>query len=288
MAGKTSKSKKAAPKGGAMKRNAKPAQKAHARKVAPKGASKPKAPAKGKAPATKLAKAKPAAAPAPAKPASPAVSVNHVARKSVSATSVTSGRGPVLVESVSRPARRVDDVPFEQSDDYRPEPSKPVELTAFLRKQKQRLEELKDHLLDQMQDVSRDNLRAAPDLGGGSAFGQHMGDAGSDAYEKDFALSLLSQEQDSLYEIDEALKRIHEGNYGICEKSGKRIPHERLEAIPWARLTVECQAEMERARKGHNKWESQPHFMDVAESGEEDEDEESEEEPRARSKEQQQ
>jgi RNA polymerase-binding transcription factor DksA len=287
MAGKTSKSKKAAPKGGATKRNAKPAQTAHARKAATKGPPKHKAPAKGNALAPKAAKGKLTVASAPSSPPSSATPLNHAVRKSVSATSVTSGRGPVMVESVSRPARRVDDVPFEQSDDYRPEPNKPVELTAFLRKQKQRLEELKDHLLDQMQDVSRDNLRAAPDLGGGSAFGQHMGDAGSDAYEKDFALSLLSQEQDSLYEIDEALKRIGEGTYGICERSGKRIPHERLEAIPWARLTVACQADMERARKGHNKWESQPHFMDVAESGEEDEEEESEEEPRARNKEQQ-
>ncbi|MGC3989400.1 MAG: hypothetical protein QM796_06925 [Chthoniobacteraceae bacterium] len=45
----------------------------------------------------------------------------------------------------------------------------------------------------------------------------HQADAGSDAYDRDFALSLLSQEQDALYEIDEALKRIDHGTYGVCE-----------------------------------------------------------------------
>jgi RNA polymerase-binding transcription factor DksA len=56
-----------------------------------------------------------------------------------------------------------------------------------------------------------------------SAFGMHQADAGSDAYDRDFALSLLSQEQDALYEIEEALKRVEAGTYGICEMSGKPI-----------------------------------------------------------------
>jgi RNA polymerase-binding transcription factor DksA len=77
----------------------------------------------------------------------------------------------------------------------------------------------------------------------------HQADAGSDAYDRDFALSLLSQEQDALYEIEEALKRIDGGTYGICEMSGKPIPHARLEAIPFARYTVECQTVIEKQKK---------------------------------------
>jgi RNA polymerase-binding transcription factor DksA len=77
----------------------------------------------------------------------------------------------------------------------------------------------------------------------------HQGDAGSDAYDRDFALSLLSQEQDALYEIEEALKRIDNGTYGICEKSEKPITHARLEAIPFTRYTVECQAQIERLNR---------------------------------------
>ena len=77
----------------------------------------------------------------------------------------------------------------------------------------------------------------------------HQADAGSDAYDRDFAFSLLSQEQDALYEIDQALKRIEVGTYGICEMSGKPIPHARLEAIPFARFTVECQSQLEKQNK---------------------------------------
>src|SRR5580700_6125214 len=62
-------------------------------------------------------------------------------------------------------------------------------------------------------------------------------------------LSLLSQEQDALYEIEEALKRVDAGTYGICEMSGKPIPHARLEAIPFARFTVECQTQIEKQKK---------------------------------------
>jgi len=156
----------------------------------------------------------------------------------------------------------------------------------FIAKQKIKLQELRDALLDQMADVAHDSLRTASESGGGAAFGQHMGDAGSEAYERDFALSLLSQEQDSLYEINEALRRIELGTYGMCELSGKPIPKERLEAIPWARYTVECQKNLEKTNIRRNRWESTPQFMDSMESDEETEEEESEEESRVKNKEQ--
>jgi len=97
-----------------------------------------------------------------------------------------------------------------------------------------------------MNGVARDSLRSRAEGSEASAFGMHQADAGSDAYDRDFALSLLSQEHDSLYEIDEALKRVEEGTYGICEMSGKAIPHARLEALPFTRFTVECQAQLEK------------------------------------------
>lgn len=65
------------------------------------------------------------------------------------------------------------------------------------------------------------------------------------------ASSVLSKEQDGLYEIEQALARIDNGTYGICEMSYKIIPIPRLEAIPFARLTVECQAQWEK-EKGQN------------------------------------
>ena len=122
-------------------------------------------------------------------------------------------------------------------------------LDPFVRKQKQKLLQLRDAVVDSMAGVTQGTLRSRAEGSEASAFGMHQADAGSDAYDRDFALSLLSQEQDALYEIDEALKRIEVGTYGKCEMSGKSIPHARLEAIPFARFTVECQSQLEKQSK---------------------------------------
>jgi len=122
-------------------------------------------------------------------------------------------------------------------------------LDPFTRSQKEKLLQLRDAMVDSMAGVAKDNLRSRAEGSEASAFGMHQADAGSDAYDRDFALSLLSQEQDALYEIDQALKRIELGTYGTCEMSGKPISHARLEAIPFARFTVECQSQLEKQNK---------------------------------------
>src|SRR6266853_1435730 len=122
-------------------------------------------------------------------------------------------------------------------------------LSPFTRKQKEKLLQLRDAMVDSMAGVAQDTLRSRAEGSEASAFGMHQADAGSDAYDRDFALSLLSQEQDALYEIDQALKRIELGTYGKCEMSGKAIPHARLEAIPFARFTVQCQSQLEKQSK---------------------------------------
>ena len=122
-------------------------------------------------------------------------------------------------------------------------------LDPFIRQQKQKLLQLRDAMVDSMAGVAQGTLRSRAEGSEASAFGMHQADAGSDAYDRDFALSLLSQEQDALYEIDQALKRIELGTYGKCEMSGKLIPRARLEAIPFARFTVECQSQLEKQNK---------------------------------------
>ena len=122
-------------------------------------------------------------------------------------------------------------------------------MSPFTRKQKEKLLQLRDAMVDSMAGVAQDTLRSRAEGSEASAFGMHQADAGSDDYDRDFALSLLSQELDTLYEIDEALKRIELGTYGICEMSNKPIPHARLEAIPFARFTVECQSQLEKQNK---------------------------------------
>ncbi len=123
---------------------------------------------------------------------------------------------------------------------------KPKKLTAtFLKKQRQKLLDLRDTLVDQMNGVARDTLGKGEDNHDSSAFGMHQADAGSDAYDRDFALNLLSQEQDALHQIEEALLRIDSGEYGICEGSGVAIPIARLEAMPFARCTVDFQEKLD-------------------------------------------
>ena len=133
----------------------------------------------------------------------------------------------------------------------RPPPST-IKLTPFLAKQRDRLVQLRDSMMDSMMGVAKDTLRSRAEGSEASAFGMHQADAGSDAYDRDFALSLLSQEQDALYEIEEAIKRIDLGTYGMCEMTNKPIAHARLEAIPFARYTVECQSQLEKQNKHFN------------------------------------
>jgi RNA polymerase-binding transcription factor DksA len=198
------------PKSQPKKAAKKPAPKAKASKPAPKANAKSKPTPKA------TAKSKPAPKAKAAKPGKVAKPVKAVAKSEI--------------------------VP-------RPVPRKPVKLTPFMKQQRERLMALRDTILDSMAGVAKDTLRSRPEGSEASAFGMHQADAGSDAYDKDFALSLLSQEQDALYEIEEALKRIDNGTYGVCEMSGKQIAHIRLEAMPFARFTVECQAELEKNKR---------------------------------------
>jgi DnaK suppressor protein len=104
----------------------------------------------------------------------------------------------------------------------------------------QRLLELRDQLTRQMSGLAKES---AQEMAG---YSLHMADSGTDNFDRDFALSLLSSDQDAVYEIEEALKRIERNTYGVCELTGKPIPRQRLEAIPWTRFTVQAQAQLEK------------------------------------------
>src|SRR5215510_9157204 len=104
----------------------------------------------------------------------------------------------------------------------------------------QRLLELRDQLIRQMNGLAKES---AQEMAG---YSLHMADSGTDNFDRDFALSLLSSDQDAIYEIEEALKRIERNTYGVCELTGKQIPKARLDAIPWTRFTVEAQGQLER------------------------------------------
>ncbi len=100
--------------------------------------------------------------------------------------------------------------------------------------------ELREQLTKQMSGLAEES---AQEMAG---YSLHMADSGTDNFDRDFALSLLSSDQDAVFEIEEALKRIERKTYGVCELTNKTIPKARLEAIPWTRFTVDAQAQLER------------------------------------------
>src|SRR5688572_8421770 len=100
--------------------------------------------------------------------------------------------------------------------------------------------DLRERLMNQMSGLAKESAEEM------ASYSLHMADSGTDNFDRDFALSLLSSDQDAIYEIEEALKRIERGTYGVCELTQKTIPKARLDAIPWTRFTVEAQAQLER------------------------------------------
>ncbi len=110
--------------------------------------------------------------------------------------------------------------------------------------------DLRRHLTAGIELHSEETLKRSSkdDSGDLSSYGQHMADAGTDTFDRDFALSLVSSEQEALTEIDAAIKRIKDGVYGICEITQKPISKERLLAVPFTRYSAEAQKDLEKNR----------------------------------------
>lgn len=108
--------------------------------------------------------------------------------------------------------------------------------------------DLRNHVLTQLGEHTEETLMKSSkdDSGDLSGYGQHMADAGTDTFDRDFALSLVSGEQEALAEIEAAIKRIHDGSYGICESTQKPIAKERLLAVPFTRYSAEAKKQVER------------------------------------------
>lgn len=73
----------------------------------------------------------------------------------------------------------------------------------------------------------------------------HMADIGSDNFEQEFTLGLIENEDQTLREIEEAIKRIDDGTFGVCQSCNKNIRKVRLKALPYARHCIECQRQEE-------------------------------------------
>ena len=73
----------------------------------------------------------------------------------------------------------------------------------------------------------------------------HMADVGTDNYERDIMIELIQNGEEGVRNIDTALEKIEEGTFGVCELCAKKINKERLKAVPYAKLCIDCQREEE-------------------------------------------
>ena len=105
---------------------------------------------------------------------------------------------------------------------------------------------LRQHVSDELDLHTSDTLQHASRDEGDRKL---ESDAGTDAFDRDFALSLVSSEQEALNEVEEAILRIKQGTYGVCEVTGKTISKDRLAAVPFARYSIEGQAEFEKNQR---------------------------------------
>jgi RNA polymerase-binding protein DksA len=106
-------------------------------------------------------------------------------------------------------------------------------------KQRERLLRLREILLKEIHQLTAEACEETPN------YSMHPADAATDSFDRDLVLGLASFEQEGLYEIDAALRRIDDGTYGVCELTGRPIPWKRLEAMPWTRFSVEVERRVE-------------------------------------------
>ncbi|MFH1507113.1 MAG: TraR/DksA family transcriptional regulator [Candidatus Omnitrophota bacterium] len=106
----------------------------------------------------------------------------------------------------------------------------------------------KEQILQDLGIMSEDTFKksqkdAAGDISG---YTYHMADVATDNYDREFSLSLASNERRLLYELDDSLKKIQEGTFGVCEDCKSLITRTRLNAIPYARHCLKCQERREK------------------------------------------
>ena len=107
----------------------------------------------------------------------------------------------------------------------------------------------KEEVLADIKHISDDTLKKSQKEASGdmSGYTYHMADVATDNYDREFSLGLASNERQFIYELEDALKRIEEGAFGICEDCKGLIAKNRLKAVPHARLCVKCQEKREKS-----------------------------------------
>lgn len=176
-----------------------------------------------KAPAKKAVAKKAATKKAPAKKVSKKTAAKKTAKKTV---------------------KKIVRIPVSAPKPPAPVPAAPgtKKLTAKqVAKFKDQLLTLRERVSGEYSMLSRDNLEA-------NQRDASLSDQGTDTFDREMELNMMGSEQEVIFEIDAALRRIEKGVYGICELTGLPINLERLQALPYVRYTVRAQSELEKGR----------------------------------------
>ena len=105
-------------------------------------------------------------------------------------------------------------------------------------------------LAEEIKSIARDVSTTPRDASGDlSAYTVHMADMAADTYERELSMNIVSSEQEILYQIDDALKRLDDGSFGLCQQCNQPITMSRLRAVPYASLCIACQRSKEQKTK---------------------------------------
>jgi DnaK suppressor protein len=157
-------------------------------------------------------------------------------------------KGPARKPLIPSGPKAVVQRPLGQHGGVQNDQPRPVAKTPFSKKE---LEHFRNILLAKRRelvgDISTMESQALRGQSGAlSNMPQHLAEQGSEAYDQALSLDLAAADRKLIREIDDALARIADGTYGICEMSGKPIKVDRLEELPWARYSIEAARELER------------------------------------------
>lgn len=170
--------------------------------------------------------------------------VKKASAKKAPAKKAPAKKAPAKKTSAKRaavnPVKRIKRVPIETIEAKKVTPRKVYkvkEIADF----KDRLLTLRERVSGEYSALSRDNMAA-------NQRDPSLSDQGTDTFDREMELNMMGSEQEVIFEIDAALRRIEKGTYGICELTEEVIPKARLEALPYVRYTVQAQSELELGR----------------------------------------
>ncbi|MCQ6266936.1 TraR/DksA C4-type zinc finger protein [Fictibacillus sp. WQ 8-8] len=141
---------------------------------------------------------------------------------------------------------------------------------------KQQINEIEQNLLkmkkqlEEQQELREKDESLQESTGEISSYDNHFGDMGSELYDREMAMALDENQEETLEDINEALQRIEEGTYGKCVDTGEEIPYERLKALPFAKRTIQAQEKADEDGKTDDYEIGEPSFIRKGEGKYED------------------